>query len=435
MIQHRYLDERQFVFNAAWLLLCVFGVALPAGAQIPPPDPRYLFREDEKEFQRYQKAIVERAITADSPRSESLDFQAPEVEYRKESNEIVGSGGVVISKGGIQAQAQKARANTETEDLALIDNVLVAAPDASIGAERGKFNLNTETGSFENARFVYENGNYGITAEELSKVDEFSYQLFRPVLSTCHCADGKLPWSIRCGRATVTQEGYAHTYSTTLNIYDVPILYSPWFAFPVKEERQTGLLVPLFGYSSEDGFGYTQPFYYVVDPNSDATLTPFIETETRLGTSLDFRRAFSRSHDLQTRVYFSDESARDGDLRGTVVDNLFDPTFDDNRFGGFYRQRWMPAPGGLPVSAIADINYVSDDLFLREIDAEDIARPNSRYVTSTALLRGSAGGMLSAEVGGEYNQSMETDDDVIFQRLPMATAMLTKSFLPFGYNP
>jgi lipopolysaccharide assembly outer membrane protein LptD (OstA) len=43
--------------------------------------------------------------------------------------------------------------------------------------------------------------------------------------------------------------------------------------------------------------------------------------------------------------------------------------------------------------------------------------------------------MLSAEVGGEYNQSMETDDDVIFQRLPMATAMLTKSFRPFGYNP
>jgi LPS-assembly protein len=53
---------------------------------------------------------------------------------------------------------------------------------------------------------------------------------------------------------------------------NVPILASPYLTFPLKKERKSGFLLPTFGNTSNTGFDYTQPYYFNIAPNYDATL-------------------------------------------------------------------------------------------------------------------------------------------------------------------
>ena len=76
-----------------------------------------------------------------------------------------------------------------------------------------------------------------------------------------------------------TEEGFAVARNATLRIGKVPVLYVPWFKFPIDERRQTGLLFPSISNSSRNGFDYKQPIYFNLAPNYDLTLSPRIMTK------------------------------------------------------------------------------------------------------------------------------------------------------------
>src|SRR3546814_9428409 len=60
----------------------------------------------------------------------------------------------------------------------------------------------------------------------------------------------------------------------SLRVGKVPVLYVPWFPFPIDNRRRTGLLYPGIGSSGRNGFDYRQPIYLNLAPNYDATITP-----------------------------------------------------------------------------------------------------------------------------------------------------------------
>lgn len=67
------------------------------------------------------------------------------------------------------------------------------------------------------------------------------------------------------------EEGFGTARNAVLQIGKVPVLYFPWFKFPIDDRRQTGLLFPQFGLSGRNGFDYLQPIYLNLAPNYDAT--------------------------------------------------------------------------------------------------------------------------------------------------------------------
>ena len=437
------------------LSLGVFGALLAsvpvANSQtIESPDRKAVFREDSKIGKKEEKKQQLLILKDETSESKDIDLNAPHVEFQQERNVVRGTGGAIVSGNGIKAQSDTATVNTQTTDAELQGEVLFSGGMGEISADSAKVNLEKETGVFDNANFTLDQGSYDINSEKLNKLSEFDYKLDSSSFSTCHCEDGAKPWSIECGSATITEEGYAHTYNTTLNFYGVPVLYSPYFLFPVKKERASGLLVPSFGYSSKDGLQLKVPLFMVIDESTDMTLRPFYEAKTRQGLGLDFRKTYSRQNAIRSRLMYSDESARDGDLRGIVysdpdspgslitnLDQLSSPPFDENRMGGFYSQSWTTEPGAdVPVSFLADIHYVSDDLFLRELPDEDIGDPQSRYTSSNIVLRVNPLESVTAQVSGEYTQYLDsTDDHRAFQRYPEFALSGLKSFRPFGFNP
>lgn len=70
--------------------------------------------------------------------------------------------------------------------------------------------------------------------------------------------------------------GIAH--NVVLRFLHVPVLYLPYFRFPLAKKRKTGFLFPSFGYSHENGFQLGLPFYWNMAPNYDMTITPKLMT-------------------------------------------------------------------------------------------------------------------------------------------------------------
>ena len=65
-----------------------------------------------------------------------------------------------------------------------------------------------------------------------------------------------------------------HAYNILLKYKDVPILYSPFFSFPLSKKRHSGFLFPTIGSSGESGTVISAPYYFNIAENIDATFTP-----------------------------------------------------------------------------------------------------------------------------------------------------------------
>lgn len=433
------MQYRLPIFSAA-LLLCLClrtPEALGQSAQnyIAAPDRKHIFSADAPKTRRAREKARAAVLKVARPVDQDLDFKASDVQFSKDKNEIHGKGDVVISRDGLQVQAQEGKVNLTSKDSEIRGNVVVSGEQGDLKADAGRFNLDSETGDFDSVQFSLDNENYFFRAGRAQKVSELHYRLVDSAFTTCECEDDYVPWELRSSRAEITRDGYAHIYDNTLRMFGAPVFYLPWFAFPVKEERQSGLLIPEYSMSSEDGFGYRQPLFLVLNDSSDMTISPFVETRTRAGSGFDFRQVYSRRSRVSGRLIYSNESLRDGDLRGTVTDGIYDPEVDDNRLGGYFKQGWRSEPGAsLPMSLYSDVRLISDNLFLREMQDDDIGERESRYTTSSTLFNIAPADWLSAELGAEYNQSLLTNQDFVFQRLPDVAVTASRSFRPFGYN-
>lgn len=365
-----------------------------------------------------------------------FDIDAPTLRYDAAENRMYAEGGLTITHGGSVFEAESGSVALDTSEAFLDKEVFVSDQLSSISAQEALLNIETGIGKLEYATIDYARGMYHFTAAELSKVAEEEYELTNATATTCDCPGGGdcLPWHLSSERVEVTREGYGEAWNSTLNFYDVPVMYLPWITFPARTERHTGFLPFTFGTGSESGFRLQTPFFWAVDESTDLLVTPLVDTGTRWGSKLEYRQIFSRSSDVLFGGAYLNEKWRDGELQGTDVAGLHDPTIDEERIGSYLDFRSRAELGSLPIQFLADGNYVSDDLYLREFDTPEIAEHNARYVTSRALARTSFWDTYSADLRAEYSQALVTNDDLVFQRLPELTVGGIHRWQPFGIN-
>src|SRR6185437_14253202 len=68
-----------------------------------------------------------------------------------------------------------------------------------------------------------------------------------------------------------------------------------WHADP-SVKRASGLLFPSAGVSSHLGAFFAQPYYWVIDDQSDATITPMMTTRAGPEIDLEYRRRFNNGY-------------------------------------------------------------------------------------------------------------------------------------------
>ncbi|MBF0784313.1 LPS assembly protein LptD [Muribacter muris] len=104
------------------------------------------------------------------------------------------------------------------------------------------------------------------------------------------CLPNDNAWSIDASEMIQhVKEEYAELWHARFRVMGVPVFYSPYLQFPIGDRRRSGLLIPNVGRSSRDGYYYSQPIYWNIAPNMDATITPTYYTRRGWQISPEFR--------------------------------------------------------------------------------------------------------------------------------------------------
>lgn len=411
-------------------------------AQIEPPDREYLFSEDKNvdlKKEQTKKEINEKRKQANELAGKELpfDIDATDIQYDTENKVVIAKGGVIVTTPTAVLEAEEGKFFVETNQAELKGDVRITEVSGTLYADSAEINLVDGTGKIKKADIYFKIGDYRIKSEETEKLVGDTFLFKNTVMSTCGCPGetSSLPWQI-CGKeAKVTREGYGQVWGATLEVKDIPVFYTPYLAFPAKSERQSGFLPATVGQSNQDGFELALPFFWAINDSSDATITPIIETDTRVGANLDYRKIFSRSSNMDFGGMYFNESARDGQSRGIDTTGFNDPSIDEDRLGLYLDHNWKGDLNGNPMQFIVDGNYVSDNLLLLENENDMIADQQARYVISRAVFRAPLGDVYSLDLSSEYTQAIVDDQDTVFQRLPELNVIGFHSFKPFGENP
>ncbi|HYB09461.1 MAG TPA: LPS assembly protein LptD, partial [Alphaproteobacteria bacterium] len=89
-------------------------------------------------------------------------------------------------------------------------------------------------------------------------------------------------WQLK-GQRIIHNEDEHEIYfeDATLEMFGVPVAYSPYFSAPDPTvKRRSGFLTPTGGHDNELGYLYQQPYFWVIDDSKDATIAPIFTTES-----------------------------------------------------------------------------------------------------------------------------------------------------------
>ena len=336
----------------------------------------------------------------------SWHIQARQVSYEDERKLYIAENDVVITGGKTRLEADYVEFSDVTKDAFAKGNVLFISGNDSITCQSMNVNLSSETGTINQGTIFLQEGNYYISGEKLQKTGEFSYDVEKGSITTC---EGETPaWKITGKDIEVTVDGYGHVSNAVLWAKKIPTLYSPYFVFPAKKERQTGLLMPMAGYSDDMGFEYQQPLFLALSDNTDATLYPHYMSDRGLMLSGEYRYMLSaESKGLMMMSYLDDKTLGDG-TAGNEAYNI-SATPDRTNHDRYWFRMKQDQELGYGFNAKLDIDYVSDldylrtfgdgfagfdstdaafeEMFGRDLDEDtDYIRKNSLLVTKKLVL-------------------------------------------------
>ncbi|MCF8177832.1 MAG: LPS-assembly protein LptD [Sulfuritalea sp.] len=258
------------------------------------------------------------------------------------------------------------------------------------------------------------------TAQGAAKRMEFEgegkYRLTDATYSTCTPVAGRDPdWFARTADLHLDYDEQRGTASNaTLYFKGVPILYSPWLSFSLNNERKSGLLSPTFGSTSSGGFEYTQPFYWNIAPNMDATVSPRLMAKRGTLWNGEYR--------YLTPTY-----------AGTILGQYLptDKLTNKNRssYSLSHRQNL-----GYGFSGSLDINGASDSTFF-----SDLASGSAAIAQTNLLRQGTlnySGGWWSTDLLVQSYQTLQDPSLPAiaepYQRLPQLTVNANRRNLPLG---
>ena len=290
---------------------------------------------------------------------------ADEIHYDDNANQYIAKGNVTITKQDKNLSADYVRFDQKNMKAFADGHVIMTVGQDILTGSSMEMDLDTETGTVYNGTIFLQENHFYIKGDKIQKVGKNSYAVDKASISTC---DGDRPaWKITGRNLNVTVEGYGFVKHAALWAKKIPVLYTPFLIFPVKLKRQSGLLVPQFGYSDRKGTEYIQPFYWAINRSSDATF--YVDYMAHRGEKLGLEYRYvldERSKGTLMYDFLNDRKVDDGSFDssekwGYEDDDVLRP--NSNRY--WFRMKQDQA---LPFdfSAKLDIDIVSDQDYLHE---------------------------------------------------------------------
>jgi len=235
-----------------------------------------------------------------------IEVSAKHLESTKTT--VTGKDGVVVYYQDSVIKADTASFNKKTKILVL-DGRVEMIGYKSTKEHMDHMEIETETNEVKFEKLFFTSQNDIWLYSDKARRSEGNYTLGNSVLSSCDANDPL--WKMVFEQSHYdSAEEYMKIYNAKVYFKDVPIVYTPYMAFPTNNKRNSGLLFPLMGYSSGEGFIYEQPIFWAISSSMDLEVNPQIRTKRSLGGYATFRFADSQYSSGELRVgYFKDKAS------------------------------------------------------------------------------------------------------------------------------
>ncbi|TKB46925.1 LPS assembly protein LptD [Thalassotalea mangrovi] len=170
------------------------------------------------------------------------------------------------------------------------------------------------------------------------------------------CIDATPDWSISASEINLsTEDNAGSAYHTVFRVKDIPVLYLPYFTFPLTDERKTGFLYPQISSSSKSGFELGVPFYWNIRENMDATITPYFMSKRGTQIRSQFR-------------YLVDEQYGQVDFEYLGADDEL--SSNEERYLGRYQHMGTFSDN---FRVFVDYSDISDDNYLVDLESDQFS--------------------------------------------------------------
>lgn len=182
-------------------------------------------------------------------------------------------GNVLLENHHEIIQADRANFDRSSGNVILDGNVQMHSTEMDMRASSGSYRQADGAGGFNNAQYQLRNTRGNGSAQRIARPSASVTVLDKAVYTTC--AVPQPEWAIHASQLKLDKDvGVGTAKHLRLHLLDTPVFYWPYISFPLDDRRKSGLLFPSFGSSSQNGFEFSQPIYWNINPQADATLTP-----------------------------------------------------------------------------------------------------------------------------------------------------------------
>lgn len=214
---------------------------------------------------------VEPAATKSESRPGTVEASADSILHVTDHSTTL-TGNIRLSQDGQELTADFATVDDATEHYTAEGNVTYRQNGLLMRGEHIEGNLFSGMAAIDSASFLVHQNRLRGTAGSISRDDAGKLVITDGKFTTCEPDDQT--WAITGKEIELkTAEGYGVARDVTLQLRNIPVVWLPYFRFPIDDRRQSGLLVPGIGRDSDGGTDIAIPYYFNLAPNYDATYT------------------------------------------------------------------------------------------------------------------------------------------------------------------
>ena len=346
---------------------------------------------------------------------ETLEVRS-DSQNQDEAGIFYASGNVEIERANDLIKSDKANFNADTGVLSADGNVKYLTEDLSLYASKGGYNSQNDTVSFSNTTYNFPSQKRPGRgkSEDLFIDNEGFVHLTPSSYTTCGLNDPD--WELTSSKTILYRDiDRGHSYNIFLKYKDVPILYSPFFSFPLSRDRHSGFLLPSIGSSGESGTVISSPYYFNIAENMDFTFTPTNYSGRGIMVDGQFRH---RSENSSTEIELTHMDKDDVKGESRHAYSLRDERVFRNTLAPGDNGQW---DGSLITSRI-NLGGISDLTYFDDF-GNSVSRIGRTHITREIVLNRidySKFGLLNTSIKATDYQLVKTDLQEQYSVLPQA---------------
>jgi LPS-assembly protein len=222
-------------------------------------------------------------------------------------------GNVELYRADQYLQTELVLYDPQTETVTMPGAVSYRDQQVWIRGSDASYSFLDESGRFSQIDYGLVGSSANGNADSIELEGGHTSRLHQLLYTTC---PGEKPdWELSARQLELRHdEGFGVARGAKLEFKGIPILYAPYFTFPIDDRRKSGFLYPSFSNTNDNGFEVAVPVYWNIAPNQDAVFEPRYFTSRGFMLSGEYRLLTPRTAANLDFDYLPDDK-KTGDAR------------------------------------------------------------------------------------------------------------------------